>query len=336
MQKSNNIIFTLEGISHIIDGNINKAISAFKSYVLKGDYSPENYIILGKLYRQQKEYLKAIKLHENINSIKNLDKKIKDYNITELINSYYEYGSYEKALYYANNLKHKNDIILKIMADSYLQIKSFEKAAKIYKKLEKQKNNTYLRHIAYCYFLEAEETPFIISSKYLNIIKKGLKHYDRSRRGNMLLIDYYYQKKDSSNCTISIEHFIEKNLAKSDSDLNVLEKVYYDIDNIENFAAKILKKFKSDEKNVFYALYLSDYYERMNKAEKALDILKRNIEVNGLKHLVARKYLSLKGDELLKSIIDEQNYKCLKCESLYPVYSDICSNCKSIETLKPC
>jgi lipopolysaccharide biosynthesis regulator YciM len=336
MQKSNDIILTLEGINHIIDGNINKAISTFKGYILKGNYSPENYIILGKLYRRQKEYMRAIKLHESINSIENLDKKMKDYNMIELINSYYDHGDYDKALYYANTIKHKNAIIYKIMADSYLQIRSFEEAAKIYKKLEKQKNNTYLRHIAYCYFLEAEDLLPITPNKALSIIKKGMKHYDSSRRGNMLLIDYYYQKKDSNNCTISIEHFIEEGLAKSDRDFNVLEKVYFDIDNIENFAAKILKTFKSAEKNVFYALYLSDYNERMNKTEKSLDILKRNIGVNGLKHLVVRKYLSLKGDELLKSIIDEQNYKCLKCESLYPVYSDICGNCKSIETLKPC
>jgi lipopolysaccharide biosynthesis regulator YciM len=335
MHTSNGIIPILEGISHIIDGNTNKAISVFKDYTLKGDHSPENYIILGKLYRQQKEYIRAIKIHESINSIVNLDNNVKYYNLQELIYSYYGYGDYEKALYYANGIKHKNDAIFKIMADSYLQLKLYEKAAKIYKKLEKQKDTLFLRHVAYCYFLEEEDLFPTPSSKALSIIKKGLKHYDKSRRGNMLLIDYYYQKKENNNCINSIEKFIDERLAKCDSDLNILEKIYFDIDNIENFAAKILKAFKSDEKNVFFALYLSDYYERMNKIEKASDILKKNIQLNGLRRIVIKKYLTLKNDETLKLIIDEQNYKCLKCESIYSAYSDICNSCKSIETLKP-
>jgi lipopolysaccharide biosynthesis regulator YciM len=335
MKNSKDILLLLEGIDSIINGNIKNAISTFKKSILEGNQNPAYYIILGKLYRQQKDYLRAIKIHESTNSIENLDKNIKEYNMLELIHSYYEYGDYEKSLYYANNIKVKNLNVYKIMADSFLQLKKYEDAIKIYKKLEKQKRGTFLRNIAYSYFLEAEENMSIISSKNLSTIKKGLKYYDRSRKGYMLLIEYYYNKKETHSCINAIEHFIVEKLAKSESDLNILEKIYFDIDEIENFASKILLLFSQDEQNIFFALYLVDYYLRLNKIDKALEILKKNIEKNGIKNLIVRKYLSLKNDTLLSNLVSEYNYKCLKCDCLYTAYTDICNKCKSIESLKP-
>ena len=332
---NNNTIPLLEGIGYIIDNNINRAIVTFKDQILHGDNSPVNYIILGKLYRQQRDLVRAIKIHENINSIENLDKKIWHYNMIELVHSYYDYGDYDKTIYYSNILRNKNPEIYKIMADSYLHLKLYEKAISIYKRLEKQQKNIYSRYIAYCYFIEGEEAALTNSSKILRPIKKGLKYYSRSRKGNMLLIDYYHKKKDIKNCVTAIETFIYDKIARSDTDLYCLEKIYYDIDNIENFASIILKSQKNDEKNVFFALYLADYYVRKSRLDKALDVLSHNIKLNGLKRLIVRKFAQLKSDDLLKALVDEYNYKCLKCDTLFSKYQDICNKCKNIETLKP-
>jgi lipopolysaccharide biosynthesis regulator YciM len=332
---NNKTVQLLEGIGYIIDNNISRAIVTFKNQILHGNSSPENYIILGKLYRQQKDLVRAIKIHENINSIENLDKKIRYFNMVELVHSYYDYGDYDKTIYYSNTLKNKNPEIYKIMADSYLHLKLYEKAINIYKRLEKQQNNIYSRYIAYCYFIEGEEAAPTNSSKILRVIKKGLKNYSRSRKGNMLLIDYYYKKNNTRDCIASIERFINEKIAKSDSDLHNLEKIYFDIDNIENFATMILKSQKNNEKDVFIALYLADYYVRKSRLDKALDILSNNIKLNGSKRLIVRKFAQLKSDDILKVLVDEYNYKCLKCDSLFSEYQDICNKCKSIETLKP-
>jgi len=64
----------------------------------------------------------------------------------------------------------------------------------------------------------------------------------------MLLIDYYYKKNNTKDCIASIERFINEKIAKSDSDLHNLEKIYFDIDNIENFATMILKSQKITRK----------------------------------------------------------------------------------------
>jgi len=45
--------------------------------------------------------------------------------------------------------------------------------------------------------------------------------------------------------------------------------------------------------------------------DKALDLLANNIALNGYKRLIVRKFSFLKNDNLLKTIIDENNYKCL-------------------------
>jgi len=96
---------------------------------------------------------------------------------------------------------------------------------------------------------------------FKEILKKGLEYYNRSRKGNMLLIDYYYKNKHHKDCIKAIEHFILEKLAKSDTDLHELEKIYFDIDNIENFATTVLKSYKNEEK-MFFTLYLADYYVR--------------------------------------------------------------------------
>ena len=333
MPEHNDITPLLESIGYILDNNINRAVETLKKQILHGENRPVNYIILGKLYRKQGDPIRAIKLHESINSVENLDKKIRDYNTIELIYSYYEYGDFEKAIYYSHNIKNKDIELYKVLADAYLHIKSFPMAIKLFKRLEKQQP-VYTRNIAYCYFHKADEIPQS-STKYLRNIKKGLEYYNRSRKGNMLLIDYYYKNKHHKDCIKAIEHFILEKLAKSDTDLHELEKIYFDIDNIENFATTVLKSYKNEEKNIFFTLYLADYYVRKNMNDKAIDILSKNITLNGYKRLIVRKFLFLKNDNLLKTIIDENNYKCLKCDSIFSDYSDICSKCKSIETLKP-
>lgn len=333
MPEHNDITPLLKSIGYILDNNINRAIETLKEQILHGENRPVNYIILGKLYRKQGDPIRAIKLHESINSVENLDKKIRDYNTIELIYSYYEYGDFEKAIYYSHNIKNKDIELYKVLANAYLHIKSFSMAIKLFKRLEKQQP-VYARNIAYCYFCKADEAPKS-STKYLRNIKKGLEHYNRSRKGNMLLIDYYYKNNHHKDCIKAIEHFILEKLAKSDTDLHELEKIYFDIDNVENFATTVLKSYKNEEKNVFFTLYLADYYVRKNMNDKALDLLANNIALNGYKRLIVRKFSFLKNDNLLKTIIDENNYKCLKCDSIFSDYSDICSKCKSIETLKP-
>jgi lipopolysaccharide biosynthesis regulator YciM len=232
MPKHNDLTPLLKSIGYIIDNNINAAIVTLKSQILHGNDRPENYIILGKLYRKQGDLIRAIKLHENINSMDNIDKKIKNYNLVELIYSYYDYGDYEKTIYYLNSIKNKDIELYKVFANACIHTKSYDKAIKLFKKLEKQQV-AYARNIAYCYFLEANETP-LTSTNNLKKIKKGLKYYSRSRKGNMLLIDYYYKKNDHKECIKAIEHFIIEKLAKSDTDLHELEKIYFDIDKVEN------------------------------------------------------------------------------------------------------
>ena len=152
MPKHNDITPLLRSIGYLIDNNIDEAIAILKRQILHGDCRPENYIILGKLYRKQGDLIRAIKLHESINSVDNIDKKIKKYNLVQLIYSYYDYGDYKKTIYYLNSIKNKDTELYKVLANTYLHTKSFDKAIKVYKKLEKQQV-VYARNIGYCYFL---------------------------------------------------------------------------------------------------------------------------------------------------------------------------------------
>jgi len=67
--------------------------------------------------------------------------------------------------------------------------------------------------------------------------------------------------------------------------------------------------------------------------DKALDLLANNIALNGYKRLIVRKFSFLKNDNLLKTIIDENNYKCLKCDSIFLIIAIYAVNVRALKHL---
>ncbi|MDY6821677.1 MAG: hypothetical protein SVN78_08665 [Deferribacterota bacterium] len=321
-------------IDYLLDNNLDKCLEFYKNLVLQGDSKIEDYIVLGKLCRKKGDYKRSIKLFETVLADARLKGWLRGYVKRELLRSYYSYGDYEKVIDISNDIKRKDEDIYKILADAYSNTLNFKRAVSAYKKLEKISGRSFKREVAYSYFTVSnkyDET----SKEYIRLIKKGLKYYERSRRGNMALIKHYYKRGEKKHTISLIDEFVEKELMKSDNDLIELEKIYYEFGDIEDYASKILYRYRLNEKNIFFVLYLINFYNKMNKSEKALTLLKQTAEEYGVKRLIARKYLEFEPNIITKEILDDNNYKCLKCDNLFNEYSDICPICNHIETMRP-
>ena len=122
---------------------------------------------------------------------------------------------------------------------------------------------------------------------------------------------------------------------KSDKDLIDIEKMYYDMDDVENLANFVQKNLVRDDSNQFYILFMAEFYNKKGKSDKAISILKNCIEKYDSSRLLFRKYAEITGNNMFNKLFDENNYKCIHCDSLYPDYIDICEKCNNIESIRP-
>jgi len=330
--------YFLNSFKSIIENNVDDSIDNLKRIVLKNSESKESIVLLGSLFRIKGDYIKAIHMHEGVLKMIGVNKYTYDFNMHELILDYVCSENYEVAKYYLNKFMPKNNKeteLFLLLAKIQYHLGDYKESIDAYKRYQSVSKKGMNKYIAWCYLGMLDNISDRASSAYFKLLKRCIKAFPEGRRANMLLMDYYLNNNKKNKSLEHAEYIIDNDYIMCLEDLLHIESIFYESSRIDKLAVKLRNKISEGIKNPFFFIYLSDFYEKVGKDGDATALLQEFMKDKGPIRIVFKKYAHLLNDTILLDVYDENNFECVSCKQKSKEYSDVCSNCGSIQALEP-
>jgi lipopolysaccharide biosynthesis regulator YciM len=326
----------LKGFGFLAENNIARALDEFSNVLMQKNDNLEIYASMGSLFRRNGDYAKAVHIHESALSSPKLPGSLKKYIQFELVKDYRAWGQNKQAKYYLDDLsKHdKSPVLVKILAEINFEQENYEEAEKLFHKYEKISHKDYSDWRAYCIYKQAlKETQ---DKQKVKLLEKSLKISPGLRIVNLEYIRTLFAGAQKEKGISAVNSFIENDLALTEDDLNEMREYYYDYKDVKDFDQLIMRKVSAKTENPFYILFMAEYFIKKDDLTRAKEIIKDFINEHGSFKSLLKKYSQIHLDSVfVDAFINEPEYKCSSCGTLYNDYHTICANCKSLEKIKP-
>ncbi len=326
----------LKGFGFLAENNIAKALDEFSNVLMQNNDNIEIYASMGSLFRRNGDYAKAVHIHESALSSPKLPESVRKYVQFELVKDYRAWGQYKQAKYYLEDLlkQDKSPVLVKILAEINFEQENYEDAEKLFHRFEKLSRKDYSDWRSFCiYKLALQETE---NKQKLKLIEKSLKISPELRISNLEYIRTLFASDYKEKGISAINSFIENDLVATEDDLNEMREYYYDYSDVKDFDQLVMREVSAKASNPFYTLFLAEYFIKKDDPTKAKEVIRDFINEHGSFVILLKKYSQMHLDSVfVNAFINEYEYKCLSCNTLFNDYYTICANCKSLEKIKP-
>ena len=318
-----------QGLNYLLNEQPDKAIQLFTQMAEVNRDTVETHLALGSLFRRRGEVDRAISLHQNIISKRNLDEQQRTMALLELGEDYMRAGLFDRAEKLFSELVERNiqtPSALSNLLDIYQQEKEWEQALDIAGRLAKVDPAS--RAVSMCHFCcELAEAAFDrceteLARKYLG---QARRHDPESVRVEMIHARIAQASGDSEG---AMSHF--ERIAELDSDyLHDILQSYFETaeeSGALDRAREHLSKWTEHYDGVTALLKQASFIEQDEGGVAAAQYLSQNLStrpsVRGLQHLLTLRDTAPSASAAAESVLQAVTEGLLRSQSIYR-----CSHC---------
>jgi lipopolysaccharide biosynthesis regulator YciM len=333
-----------QGLNYLLNEQPDKAIQVFMQMAEVNRDTVETHLALGSLFRRRGEVDRAIRLHQNIISKRNLDEKQRTLALLELGEDYMRAGLFDRAEKLFSELverKIHTPSALRNLLDIYQQEKEWDKALDIAQRLEKAEApalGVSMSHFC-CEQAEAE-----LAAGSLGAARKHLsqarRHDPESVRAEMIAARLALENDDPAGAMECYER-----IAGLDRDyLHDIIQPYFDsaekIGQLDR-AREQLKAWAEEYDGASVLLKQADLLEQAQGPEAAVAYLSESLSqrpsLRGLQRLMelreADPGATLAAEQILESVTrgllsSQATYRCSHCGFSGHQHHWQCPSCK--------
>lgn len=323
-------------LSTFFNGDSEMALEKLKDIAIKGNASPEVYLILGFLFRKKGDYTRAAQIHEMLLVSYKLDSEFYNALIGELAEDYMLAGQYAKSvslLQQENQVMNNPDNIV-IMAKCNLYSQSYDKAIKYLTEYNKITGDFLYGFFEKCMVEKAVHS--VNPQTAFKCIKSALEKNNKCRPARVIKGLIYMNTNKIQKAINEFKSIVEEGLLRDINDFQNVEKVYLMAGKESELTQLLKNQCLNGNINPFIHIALANQLEYNNEKEEAKVILESYLELPDAKMIVAQVYSEKFNNMLLSHIIkDTYFFKCNNCGYETNQYKDDCPKCSAYDSIYP-
>ena len=321
---------------YLAENRPSEALKEFKRLTLKGDVSPETYIIMSALHRIQGDTDKAAHLCEEALLWQNEKDDTIAAALRELAKIYAIAGKTYNA---QNNLQklpkrfHNHPTVTFIRAEICREKGDFEAAIRHYSEYEKRTGKKCGGIITDAYIRSLQNVKD--NSHKIKTLNFAVKSYPANANVRFALAKALFEEGKTVQGLNETKSVITNDLIKTKADLLEIENIFYKYGSMDELFHIMSSKIASQSTNPVPYLFISSYYGKMNDTVRAKEILEEYLTRFQPKAIITKAYFKLvKGCAFPVGLLRFNDvYQCGVCKMKFSNYATVCLRCASADSL---
>ncbi len=337
----------VKALNYLIDGDLSRAIECFYNSVRNDTENIDAYLKLGDIFRQQKKFDKAIKIHRELLVRRNLSYSANAEITQSLVLDYFSIGNYSQALDSLNSIfavEPKNIWAQNQQLAIYEAEGDWEKAFKALKSLARLENIKNVDDQLSLYKVEEAGQKFKENNEKEGriLLREALKMDPKCSSAHIKLGDSYAREERHTDAIKVWVEFVRNVPNHSYLVFDRLQEVLYSIGSYSEIENILRTLHEEHPENLDILFTLSDIRVRKGDIDSAIDLCESVLEktpdsMNAKMRLVKLYDRKNEKDKALKIALDSadqstdsvRTFLCSKCNynSQIPLWR--CPGCKS-------